>query len=144
FWNSPTHGPVVYVWGEADRARAFAFNGQKFNPNPIDMTSPAVITPAGSMPGAMLSLSADGGTAATGILWASHPTHEDANKGVVAGTLRALDASDLKHELWNSDKAAGGRDTLGNIAKFSVPTVANGRVYVATFSKKVVVYGKIV
>ena len=105
------------------------------------MSLPTVVTPAGSMPGAMLSLSADQSRPGTGILWASHPTKEDANHGVVDGTLRALDATDLKRELWNSDQAVGQRDVLGTIAKFSVPTVANGRVYAATFSNKVVVYG---
>ena len=31
--------------------------------------------------------------------------------------------------------------TLGNFAKFTPPTVANGRVYMATFSNQLVVYG---
>src|SRR4051794_679668 len=44
FWNSSNRGPVVYVWGEADRARAFAFDGGKFNPNPVDMSLPGVVT----------------------------------------------------------------------------------------------------
>jgi hypothetical protein len=141
FWKSPNRGAVVYVWGEADRARAFAFDGNKFNPRPVDMSQPGVVTPARSMPGAMLSLSAHRSDVGTGILWASHPTKEDANKGAVAGTLRALDATNLNHELWNSNQAPGGRDEVGSMAKFSPPTVANGRVYLATFSKKVVVYG---
>jgi outer membrane protein assembly factor BamB len=95
------------------------------------------------MPGAMLSLSANGSTPGTGILWASHPTNEDANQGIVPGTLRAIDASNLSNELWNSDQAPHGRDLLGNIAKFSPPTIADGRVYAGTFSGKIVVYGHI-
>ncbi len=55
------------------------------------------------------------------------------------GTLRAIDASTLK-ELWNSEKP-GGSDTLGNVAKFTPVTIANGKVYVPTFSNKLVVYG---
>jgi hypothetical protein len=35
-------------------------------------------------------------------------------------------------KLWDSTGAA---DTLGNFAKFSNPTVANGKVYVTTFAK---------
>jgi len=56
------------------------------------------------------------------------------------GTLHALDASDLSHELWNSNTSSG-RDTLGIAAKFVSPTVANGRVYVPTFSNTLAVFG---
>jgi uncharacterized protein (TIGR03437 family) len=33
------------------------------------------------------------------------------------------------------------RDSLGTLAKFTAPTIANGKVYVATFSNHLVVYG---
>ena len=33
------------------------------------------------------------------------------------------------------------RDSLGTLAKFTAPTIANGKVYVPTFSNKLVVYG---
>ena len=59
---------------------------------------------------------------------------------VVSGVLRAFDASDLTHELWNT-RMVPARDDLGNFAKFVPPTVANGRVYVATFSNRLLVYG---
>ena len=32
-------------------------------------------------------------------------------------------------------------DAVGNYAKFSCPTIANGKVYLATFSNKLMVYG---
>jgi hypothetical protein len=91
------------------------------------------------MPGGMLSLSANGNTAGTGILWASHPVR-NANNEIVPGILRAYDASDLTKELWNS-KMNVQRDDVGNFAKFCPPTIANGRVYMATFSDVVHVYG---
>ena len=56
------------------------------------------------------------------------------------GILRAYDATDLSHELWNSKQNAA-RDDLGALAKFNTPLVANGKVYMATFSDGVVAYG---
>ena len=34
FWDGP-FGPLVYVWGEQDYLKAFAFNGSTFNKTPI-------------------------------------------------------------------------------------------------------------
>ena len=90
-------------------------------------------------PGGILSLSANGAVAGSAILWAI-TTSDNANWQVVAGTLRAFDAADLSREIWNS-KQNVMRDDLGAPAKFNTPIVANGKVYVATFSKQVVVYG---
>jgi hypothetical protein len=42
--------------------------------------------------------------------------------------------------LWNSGQNPG-RDTMGNLAKLEGPVVANGRVYVPTFSNQLDVYG---
>jgi beta-lactam-binding protein with PASTA domain len=64
----------------------------------------------------------------------------NANTSVVPGVLRAFDASDLSRELWNSAQNAA-RDDPGYHAKFSPPTVANGKVYLTSFSKRLNVYG---
>ena len=56
--------------------------------------------------------------------------------------LRAFDAANIATELWNSEQLTS-RDRLGKFAKFCSPTIANGKVYAATFSNKVAVYGVI-
>ena len=47
----------------------------------------------------------------------------------------AFDAENLSRALWTSD-VQPGRDALGYFAKFNPPTVANGKVYVATFQQE--------
>ena len=79
------------------------------------------------------SISANGTT--NGIVWVLTVGPSPAN----AGALRAFDAVTLK-ALYTSTAAPGGRDTLGSVAHFITPTVANGKVYVATHTQ-LVVYG---
>ncbi|MBZ5626105.1 MAG: hypothetical protein LAQ69_46580, partial [Acidobacteriia bacterium] len=136
YWNGPG-GPWVYVWGEQDYLKAFAFVGSILNTVPVSQsTYPAPL----GMPGGFLTISANGGQQGTGILWATIPYAEDANEEVVSGILHAFDATDLTHELWNT-RMVPARDDLGNFAKFVPPTVANGRVYVPSFSNRLHVYG---
>jgi hypothetical protein len=92
------------------------------------------------MPGGMLSISANGAAEGTGILWAYLPEMGDANHAVVPGELHAFDAANVSIELWNTAQNPG-RDSVGNFGKFASPTVANGHVYVSTFSKAVCAYG---
>jgi hypothetical protein len=88
----------------------------------------------------MLSVSSKDTAAATGILWASHPSSGDANHDVRPGTLEAYDARDVRKLLWSSDSGAI-TNNVGTFAKFNTPIVANGKVYEATFSNKLDVYG---
>ena len=75
------------------------------------------------------------------MVWATVATSGDAeNNPPVPGTLYAFDAGNVATQLWNSTTNAA-RDSFGNFAKFVPPLVANGRVYVPTWSKQVAVYG---
>ena len=67
------------------------------------------------------SVSAQGAT--NGIVWTIDYSHANA-------ILRAYDATNLT-KLYDSSQQ-GSRDTAGPPASFSVPTVANGKVYVGT------------
>jgi len=89
--------------------------------------------------GGAMSISANGNT--NGILWTlqTHHTVEPPTPAVEPGTLHAYDATNLGNELYNSDQA-GSRDTLDVWWKFSTPVVANGKVFVTSFSQ-LTVYG---
>jgi hypothetical protein len=146
YWESPVHGPLVYVWYEETYLEAFKIVNGVFENNTDPNTgllSPATQStmrvPPG-MPGGVLSLSANGSAAGSGIVWATTPYSGNAQPQTVAGIFRAFDASDLSVELWNSKQNAA-RDDSGDFAKFTPPTVANGKVYVATFSNQLLVYG---
>jgi hypothetical protein len=82
----------------------------------------------------ILSLSANGDRSGSGILWASSTATVDAFQGTRSGILRALDAEDVSREIWNSRKCPL-RDDLGFFAKFTPPTVANRKVYMAAFPR---------
>lgn len=136
-WNTPQNERMLYVWTENDVLRAFKMVDGKFQ------TTPAALGPthlAYGMPGGFLSVSSDGNKPGTGIVWASHPYDANANWVTVPGMLQAFDATDISKEIWSSKRNAA-RDDIGMFAKFCCPTVANGKVYMATFSKKLVVYG---
>jgi hypothetical protein len=130
FWRGPD-AARMYLWGENDHLRAYTMSNGKF----IGINQPKKSTfraPQG-MPGGMLSLSSNGRSAGSGIVWAVTPLDGDANTSRgVQGVLLALDAQDVSKQLWTSE-LSGPRDRLGLFAKFQAPTVADGKVYVATY-----------
>jgi hypothetical protein len=137
WWWSPAGGRM-YVWGEGEELKAFAYDGTRLHPDPIGRGS-AFAPGEGAMPGGIVSLSANGSLSGTGIVWSTVPRSLDASNQIVPGVLHAFDAEDVGHELWNSD--VDPADELGMFAKFNPPIVANGKVFAATFSGVVRVYG---
>ena len=128
----------VYVWSENSPLRAIPFDRASNLLSPQSQVLAGVPGPTGQS-GAMLSVSSNGSQAGTGILWAAYASAGDAEHDVSPGILRAFDASDVTKELWNNQK--NPRDAGGSYAKFAAPTIANGHVYLPTFSNRVVVYG---
>ncbi len=82
------------------------------------------------------SISANG--TSDGIVWATASTNGQSLDDSSHGVLLAFDATTLV-PLFSSD--ADSSNTASSWAKWVPPTIANGKVYVATFSGQVLVYG---
>ncbi len=132
YWNGPK-GPMIYVWPEEDNVRAYRYDTaqHKFDTHPIKGMKGNQ-----GMPGGFLSISANG--RADGILWAAIPAQDDAWVEIVRGAMRAFRADTLEL-LWSTD--ANEPADHFDFAKYVPPTVANGKVYLPTFSDRVNVYG---
>lgn len=140
-------GGVVFVWGENERIKAYSVDFATrritgFRGEGTQFASGAMPAPGG-MPGGRLVVSSNGTTANSAVVWGVYPVQGNANSAVVHGALVAYDATianggKLK-QIFHSD--ARPATNLGNFAKYATPVVANGKVYVATFSNKVVQYG---
>jgi hypothetical protein len=124
----------MYLGAVDDTLRSYALTSGQFPSNPN-----TVSTEIYHFPGVTPAVSSNGST--NGIVWALDTSHNGTpNSGLPLGpaVLRAYDANDLQHRLYSSDVNVG--DTCGNAVKFTVPTVANGKVYVGGNSQ-VTVYG---
>lgn len=167
-WRNSNGVMTLYVWPERDHLRSFSWNdttgvfdcpnsgtttecvspgsgGASNTPGQqSDMTAPDCdlnnLPPCSFMPGGIISLSSNGATPGSGVLWASIPKSDDALYKVVPGVLRAFNAESIKTEIWDSE-INPSHDGGFNFAKYTPPVVANGRVYMATFSNSVNVYG---
>jgi outer membrane protein assembly factor BamB len=129
YWQSAKNGNLLYVWGQRDKAKVYKLLGNKFGETPFMMRDEA----NEGHPGAMLSLSANGNK--DGILWAAIHATGDSWHESRPGILHAYDADDIRHELWNSLEIPN-RDDCGEYSKMAPPTVANGRVYLASFGSE--------
>jgi hypothetical protein len=119
-WSSPAYfDGTVYYAGRNDTLKAFPTTQAQMATTPSSQS--AVVFP---YPGSTPSVSANG--TENGIVWAVESNLS------LAGVLHAYDATSLSRELYNSNQAAGGRDSFGNGNKFITPVIVNGKVFVGT------------
>src|SRR6516162_5747073 len=114
----------VYYASENDHLKMFSVANGLLSTSPVAKSSETF-----GYAGASPSVSANGSS--NGIVWAI-----DTSAVLTGGAavLRAYDATNVAHELYNST-LAGPRDTLGSAVKFTVPTIISGKVYVGTASE---------
>ncbi len=112
---------TLYYLGAGDVMKAFAISNGVITTTPTSQSSGAF-----GFPGATPSISANGTSNA--IAWA---IQSDAYASSGPAVLHAYNATNLAVQLYNSTQADNGtRDNPGAAVKFTVPTVANGKVYV--------------
>jgi outer membrane protein assembly factor BamB len=123
FWNDR-----IYLWPENHGLRVYAFANNRVEETPVARLDDLKT----AHPGGIFTISANGNTPGSGILWTALITAGDAWGAIATGMLVAVDAT-TGARLW--DSTTNPADALGNFAKWSPPTVANGKVYVASFAR---------
>jgi MYXO-CTERM domain-containing protein len=131
-------GPQLFLCGAGMPLTSYQLSGGQFSqatPNQIVVAPP-------NREGAPMSISTSGPDAGPGVLWLLMAlTDGDGNfEDPTGGVLRAFSTADVTTELWDSNLNSA-RDSVGNVAKFTTPTIANGRVFAGTFAGVVDVYG---
>jgi hypothetical protein len=134
-----------------DPFKQFAVEADRINPNPVSTSQKTFPThPEVGRPFYMSSpsISADGTSNA--IVWlveaVGYQPNLQKNPGngrpIPPAVFHAFDANNLADELYNSDLAHNGNDKPGQGIKFTVPTIANGKVFFGV-SNGVAVYGRL-
>jgi hypothetical protein len=136
-WGSPTYWNGNVYFGAAqdplassDPLRAFSFDTMTTGLLSTSPTSNTSSTKIFGFPGPTAPVSSNG--TSNGIVWALDNAQycTSQSPGCGPAILHAYDATNLATELWKSTQGSG--NTAGNAVKFTVPTVANGKVYVGT------------
>ncbi len=123
FWNDTLYIAPV---GAALQAYSFDSTALSFSSSPQSASASTY-----GFPGATPSVSATG-TSSNGIVWGIDSSNycTPQSGGCGAAVLHAYAATALGSDLWNSSLV--GADVAGNAVKFTVPTIANGKVYIGT------------
>jgi hypothetical protein len=123
YWNQN-----VYLLSDGDVLRDYEVNNGKlvYKASSIFSLRDHAATP---------TVSADGDKG--GIVWIV--SSKAWNSPDRVAVLHAADASDVAHELYNSEQTPR-RDSAGLALRFNIPTIVNGHVYVGA-KREVDVYG---
>jgi hypothetical protein len=118
-WSSPAYwNGNVYYWGSHDYLKQFSLvNGLFSLAPPIESAEQSVF------PGETPAISANGNT--QGIVWT---LDSDASPAI----LEAHNASNVATTLYSSATNPSRDTPPGTAARFTVPTIANGMVYIGT------------
>jgi outer membrane protein assembly factor BamB len=121
FWDDR-----YYVTGAGEPLKAYRLDPATAR---LRFEAAASEPPAFGYPGATPAVSSMGDQ--NGIVWVldDRTYCTPASQGCGPAVLRAYDARTL-HELWSSPLS--GPNAAGNAVKFTVPTIADGRVYIGT------------
>jgi Putative Ig domain len=127
FWND-----TIYVVPAGGPLTSYALSAASM---PVEFKREyRALSPTGGFgwPGATPAISARG--SANAIVWALdtnlYCTPQAAGCG--PAVLHAYDPANQLSEIWNSSLAESGADAAGNAIQYTVPTIANGKVYVGT------------
>lgn len=125
YWQGATEdGGLLYALAEKEYLRAFRYHLPAAHVDEQPALTAIGVRASVGMPGGAISVSANGHR--DGVVWVS--VHkEDATNRIHPGRLVALDATNL-NELWRDDD-------VPFFAKFNPPTVADGKVFLATFAQ---------
>jgi hypothetical protein len=117
-WSTPTYfNNAFYMWGSNDDMKAFTFiNGV------VESSYFTSSNESAGYPGPTTVASSNG--TSNGIIWT---IQADQSPEI----FRAYDPTNLNNLLYSSNQNPD-RDTPGDAVKFVIPTVANGKVYVAS------------
>jgi hypothetical protein len=142
YFNNGTQ-QLIYYMAAQDVLKSFNLSNGLLSTTPFAQTNDTILSPGAPaneflFPGATPSVSANG--TSNGIVWAldGHLNGSEGHPNSGPEVLHAYDATTLK-ELYNSSQL-GLADLPGFGVKFTVPTIANGKVYVGT-QKGLAVFG---
>ncbi len=134
-WGSPAYwNGNIYFWPAGSNAQQFSITNGLLSTSPV-ATGPDSGAPSNDIfEGSTPSVSANGTT--NGIVW----FNDWANSfGGPTQVLYAYNATNISTLLWSSAQNPV-RDGAGPTQKFSVPTIADGKVYLAN-RNQIAVYG---